>query len=187
MRSRRSTAELTQPCGHRSPAQSHHINHRPARVSNALPSAGAHAGLRLTGTEFQQGYLSHGTATVRVRIAGEQAFLTIKGKTQGISRCEYEYAIPNADARHMLATLCDEAAIEKTRYIIEHAEKIWEVDVFHGANQGLIVAEIELNDEHEKFTLPDWIAEEVSSDARYFNSQLAKHPYSQWFKDGDNT
>ncbi|MEH6357673.1 MAG: CYTH domain-containing protein [Pseudomonadales bacterium] len=140
----------------------------------------------LTGTEFQQGYLSHGTATVRVRIAGEQAFLTIKGKTQGISRSEYEYAIPKADARNMLATLCDEAAIEKTRYLIEHAEKCWEVDVFHGANQGLIVAEIELKDEHEKLTLPDWVAEEVSSEVRYFNSQLAKHPYSQWSENGDN-
>ena len=141
----------------------------------------------LTGTEFQQGYLSHGTATVRVRIAGEQAFLTIKGKTQGISRCEYEYAIPKADAENMLATLCDEAPIVKTRYLIEHAQKCWEVDVFHGANQGLIVAEIELKDEHEQLTLPDWIAEEVSRDVRYFNSQLAKHPYRQWSENGGDT
>jgi adenylate cyclase len=141
----------------------------------------------LTGTQFQQGYLSHGTATVRVRIAGEQAFLTIKGKTLGISRCEYEYAIPKADAGNMLATLCDEAPIVKTRYLIEHAQKCWEVDVFHGANQGLIVAEIELKDEHEQLTLPDWIAEEVSRDVRYFNSQLAKNPYSQWPGNGDDT
>jgi len=134
----------------------------------------------LTGTEFQQGYLSHGTATVRVRIAGNEAFLTIKGKTQGISRSEYEYAIPKADAHNMLATLCDEAAIEKTRYLIDFAGKCWEVDVFHGANQGLIVAEVELDTEDEALTLPVWVAQEVSTEARYFNSQLAKTPYSQW-------
>ena len=134
----------------------------------------------LEGTEFRQGYLSHGTATVRVRIAGELAFLTIKGKTQGISRSEYEYAIPKADANNMLATLCDEPAIEKTRYCINFAGKCWEVDVFHGANQGLIVAEVELDAEDEVLTLPDWVSQEVSSEARYFNSQLAKHPYSQW-------
>jgi len=134
----------------------------------------------LEGTEFRQGYLSHGTATVRVRVAGEQAFLTIKGKTQGISRSEFEYAIPKADAYDMLATLCDEPAIEKTRYLIDHAGKCWEVDVFHGVNQGLIVAEIEIENEHEVLILPDWIGLEVSSEVRYFNSQLAKHPYNQW-------
>lgn len=134
----------------------------------------------LQGTDFQQGYLSRGAATVRVRIAGDLAFLTIKGQTQGISRSEFEYPIPISDASDMLATLCDEPAIEKTRYRVNFADKDWEVDVFHGANAELVIAEVELDNEHETLTLPDWVSLEVSHDPRYFNSQLAKTPYNQW-------
>lgn len=135
---------------------------------------------RLTGTEFKQGYLNREGATVRVRTAGELAFLTIKGKTEGISRMEFEYTIPKSDAETMLATLCELPPIEKTRYLINHADKCWEVDVFHGANQGLIVAEVELDNESDALTLPDWVGQEVSHEARYFNSQLASHPFCQW-------
>ena len=141
----------------------------------------------LTGTEFKQGYLNREGATVRVRIAGEQAFLTIKGKTEGISRMEFEYSIPKDEAETMLATLCALPAIEKTRYLINHANKCWEVDVFHGANQGLIVAEIELNSENENVPLPNWIGAEVSHEARYFNSQLASHPFCQWNDKNEKT
>lgn len=132
-----------------------------------------------TGTAFKQGYLNREGVTVRVRVAGEQAFLTIKGKTRGLSRSEFEYPIPIADAKQMLA-LCALPAIEKTRYLIDHADKCWEVDVFHGANQGLIIAEVELDNENESLTLPDWVGREVSHEARYFNSQLASHPFCQW-------
>jgi len=132
------------------------------------------------GTEFKQGYLNREGVTVRVRVAGEKAFLTIKGKTQGISRSEFEYPIPVNDAESMLATLCALPPIEKTRYLINHANKCWEVDVFHGVNQGLVVAEVELNSENEPLILPEWVGAEVSHEARYFNSQLASHPFCQW-------
>lgn len=132
------------------------------------------------GTEYKQGYLNREGATVRVRIAGENAFLTIKGKSDGISRLEYEYAIPRTEANEMLANLCALPPIEKTRYLIDFAGKCWEVDVFHGANKGLIVAEIELNDVDEHFEKPDWLGEEVSHDPRYFNSQLASNPFCTW-------
>jgi len=136
--------------------------------------------LGLKGTEFKQGYLNREGATVRVRVAGDQAFLTIKGKTEGISRAEFEYPIPVNDAEAMLATLCALAPIEKTRYLINHSNKCWEVDVFHGVNKGLIVAEVELHSEDEALVLPEWVGAEVSHEARYFNSQLASHPFCQW-------
>ena len=139
------------------------------------------------GTDFKQGYLNREGTTVRVRIAGEHAFLTIKGKTEGISRMEFEYAIPKADAEVMLTTLCDRSAIEKTRYVVDYADKVWEVDVFHGANQGLIVAEVELDHENEPLTLPNWVGQGVSQDARYFNSQLASYPFCQWSDKDEKT
>ncbi|MEZ5525740.1 MAG: CYTH domain-containing protein [Pseudomonadales bacterium] len=134
----------------------------------------------LEGTEFKQGYLNREGATVRVRIAGNNAFLTIKGKSDGIARLEYEYPIPKTDAAEMLANLCAQAPIEKTRYIVDFAGKCWEVDIFHGQNQGLVVAEIELDDANEPFEHPDWLGDEVSHDPRYFNSQLASHPFCNW-------
>jgi CYTH domain-containing protein len=133
------------------------------------------------GQEFCQGYLSlKPEASVRLRIAGEQAFLTIKGKTSGVSRTEFEYPIPVADARQMLAQLCEKPLIEKTRYFIPYGQHTWEVDVFSGDNQGLVVAEIELKHSDETFLSPQWLGQEVSDDARYFNSNLIKHPYCQW-------
>jgi len=118
--------------------------------------------------------------TVRVRLFDETGYLTIKGPTQGISRLEYEYPIPASDAEDMMRNLCGDTLIEKVRYRIPFAEHVWELDVFEGDNQGLIIAEIELASEQEAFERPDWLAEEVSHDARYFNSNLARHPYSRW-------
>jgi CYTH domain-containing protein len=115
-----------------------------------------------------------------VRLAGEQGYLTIKGLTVGISRAEYEYAIPAEEAQEMLDNLCDRPLIEKTRYKIEFAGLIWEVDEFAGENQGLIVAEVELTHANQSIELPDWIDKEVSDDPRYYNVNLVQHPYSEW-------
>lgn len=132
------------------------------------------------GIYIAQGYLNSDISrTVRVRIKGGQGYLTIKGETCGISRQEFEYPIPLADARKLLK-LCPAPIVEKTRYIIPIDNLKWEVDVFHGANDGLIVAEIELPTENYPFNKPVWAAEEVSSDPRYYNSSLAKTPFSCW-------
>lgn len=134
----------------------------------------------LSGERICQGYLSDAVdATVRVRLIGEQGFLTIKGRSQGISRSEFEYPIPAVDAEQLLA-MCGAGRIDKIRYRIPHAGHIWEVDVFSGANQGLVLAEIELASEDEAFARPDWLGEEVSHDPRYFNSQLSRQPFSSW-------
>ena len=136
-----------------------------------------------TGTVYRQGYLSTKKGcTVRVRLVGDRGYLTIKGLSQGISRAEYEYPIPAKDAQEMLDNLCEPPLIEKTRYKIAIAGLIWEVDEFAGENQGLIVAEVELTDENQTIELPDWIDQEVSDDSRYYNVNLAQHPYSQWSK-----
>jgi CYTH domain-containing protein len=132
------------------------------------------------GTSYCQGYLATGDCTVRVRLAGEQGFLTIKGKTTGISRSEYEYAIPVNDAQEMLHNLCQRPLIEKTRYQIDWEGLTWVVDEFSGENTGLILAEVELQDANQAIALPPWIGEEVSHDPRYYNSNLAKQPFSQW-------
>ncbi len=133
------------------------------------------------GQVYRQGYLCSGHGkTVRVRIIGAQAFLTIKGPTNGISRSEFEYEIPVADAEAMLS-LCGNL-VEKTRYIIEHAGMPWELDVFAGANDGLVMAEIELDAEDQSIELPDWAGEEVSGDPRYYNAYLAEHPFAKWSK-----
>ena len=134
-----------------------------------------------SGQDLRQGYLSHTPeTTVRVRIQGEQAWLTVKGRNEGARRAEFEYAVPVADAREMLA-LCPAGRIEKTRYRLPIGEHVWEVDVFHGDNDGLIVAEIELNHEDDAFELPAWIGKEVTDDARYYNSQLSQTPFCRWF------
>ena len=138
----------------------------------------------LTGEEVVQAYLSRKQeATVRVRIVESQAWLTIKGKTRGMSRAEYDYRIPLADARELLK-LCDEGLIEKRRFRIAHGLHVWEVDVFHGENEGLVVAEVELRNEKEEPEMPPWVGREVTDDPRYFNSALATQPYSTWGKDG---
>lgn len=137
------------------------------------------------GVPYRQGYIAAEGATVRVRIAGEQGYLTIKGRSTGISRAEFEYRIPLVDAREMLDTLCLKEQIEKTRYRIDHAGHTWEVDVFHGANSGLLLAEIELTDAAQTPPLPPWIGKEVSTDPRYYNSYLAAHPFTTW-RHGDS-
>ena len=134
----------------------------------------------LPGERICQGYLSDTAgATVRVRLIGEQGFLTVKGRSQGISRSEFEYPIPATDAEQLLA-MCSAGRIDKIRYRVPHGGHLWEVDVFSGANQGLVVAEIELASEDQPFSRPDWLGREVSHDPRYFNSQLSREPFSSW-------
>ena len=134
------------------------------------------------GTAYMQGYLYSGGQgpTVRVRVGGNKAFLTIKGPVEGLARLEFEYAIPLDDARHMLASLARGGVIEKTRYLVEHKGHTWEVDVFAGSNSGLVVAEVEIVRPDEPVVLPDWVAEEVSFDHRYANAYLSLHPWSEW-------
>ncbi len=133
------------------------------------------------GVACRQGYLdSRQGTTVRVRVIGEEAFLTIKGATSGITRSEFEYEIPVADAAEMLA-LCGEAVVEKRRYFIKHAGMVWELDVFSGANTGLVMAEIELETEDQFFDPPEWVGFEVSADPRYRNGQLARRPFGEGF------
>jgi adenylate cyclase len=132
------------------------------------------------GTEIRQGYLSvDPERVVRVRIAGENAFLTIKGKATGITRTELEYEIPKTEAE-VLMKICLDFPVEKTRYKEKIGSVIWEIDVFEGANQGLVMAEIELDDENQKFDLPDWLELEVSLDSRYYNAWLSQNPFSKW-------
>lgn len=133
------------------------------------------------GVRMRQGYLAGSEkSSVRVRVAGEQANLNIKGATLGITRQEYEYPIPLADAHTLLDSLADGPLIEKTRYHVRHGAHTWEIDVFSGDNQGLVVAEVELAAEDEVFARPAWLGEEVSDDTRYYNVCLVKHPYKDW-------
>ncbi len=128
-----------------------------------------------------QGYLAgNERASVRVRIVGDKANLNIKSATLGVHRQEYEYEIPVQDAEKMLKELCEKPIIDKVRHYLTFAGKTWEVDEFHGENAGLIVAELELEEENEPVTLPDWVAEEVSHDPRYYNVSLVKHPFKNW-------
>ena len=132
------------------------------------------------GDNILQGYLcSEEEKTVRVRVKNKQGTMTIKGRTINISREEYEFPVPYdiaVDMIHKFAT----GIIEKIRYNIPYKGKLWEVDEFSGANAGLIIAEVELNSEDEEIELPEWVGDEVSSDPRYYNANLAKHPYQEW-------
>jgi len=129
---------------------------------------------------FCQGYLNTDKhRTVRVRIKGKQGILTIKGLTTGVERHEFEYPVPLADAKALLE-LCEKPLIEKYRREIRHGEHLWEVDEFLGDNAGLVVAEIELSCADETFERPTWLGDEVSDDARYFNSALIAHPFKDW-------
>ena len=131
------------------------------------------------GIACKQGYLAADKRkTVRVRILGDRGFLTVKGATEGISRAEFEYVIDYADAAAML-DLCD-SVVEKTRYVFEQNGVTWELDVFEGANAGLVMAEVELESEDQAISLPDWAGAEVSRDPRYYNAYLAVHPYAAW-------
>jgi adenylate cyclase len=134
----------------------------------------------LIGTAYRQGYLSTTPErTVRVRHAGEAAFLTVKGISLGASRAEFEYPIPVADVDDLLA-LCERPIIEKVRYRIGHAGLVWEVDVFGGDNAGLVVAEVEIPSPDTAVEVPAWAGAEVTDDPRYFNANLVSHPFSAW-------
>ena len=125
---------------------------------------------------IQQGYLnSDPERTVRVRIKDDRGILTIKGKNEGITRAEYEYEIPIKEAEELIQ-LCELSIIKKVRNIVTLNSHIWEIDVFDGANKGLVLAEVELESEDTEILLPDWIGKEVSHDIRYYNSNLAKNP-----------
>jgi adenylate cyclase len=132
-------------------------------------------------TLMRQGYLSSGSrCSIRARIAGEQAWLNLKSKRSGMTRLEYEYAVPVADADEILRNLCDGPLIEKYRHEVASGAHVWEIDEFLGDNAGLIVAEIELGSEAESFERPSWLGAEVTEDPRYYNFNLAKHPYTRW-------
>ncbi|WP_297568858.1 CYTH domain-containing protein [uncultured Anaerovibrio sp.] len=134
-----------------------------------------------SGLDIRQGYLvTEAHRTVRVRTKGNKGFLTIKGATSGISRMELEYEIPLSDAELLLDNLCLKPLIEKKRYIEQYGNHVWEIDVFYGDNEGLVVAEVELSSADEQFALPEWIGKEVSGDKRYYNACLVKHPYKEW-------
>jgi adenylate cyclase len=134
-----------------------------------------------SGVRLRQGYLTIGPpAAVRVRVVGDRAFLSIKKATLDIIRDEFEYPIPKEDAEAILRKLCEGGLIEKTRYPVEFAGMTWEIDEFHGANEGLVIAEIELEDEFQDFQKPPWLGAEVSRDRRYFSASLSRHPYAQW-------
>lgn len=128
-----------------------------------------------------QAYLAFGPpVSVRIRIMGDKATLNIKTALVGITRGEFEYGIPLDDAKALLAGSCVGAPIDKTRYLVHHAGAQWEVDEFHGANAGLIIAEIELERDDQPFDRPSWLGEEVSHDPRYLNTHLSRHPYTEW-------
>lgn len=135
------------------------------------------------GTKMVQAYLGLAPyPTVRIRIAGEKAFLTIKGRSETIAHPEFEYEIPVDDAQDMLK-MAISSPVEKLRYEIQHEGFIWEVDVFSGKNSGLIIAEIELDSESQDFPFPDWLLDEVSYDGRYYNSYLSLCPFQEWDND----
>lgn len=130
---------------------------------------------------IRQGFLSTTKErVVRVRVVGEGGLLTIKGLTRGFSKSEFEYSIPLTDAEVLLDEVCEHPLIEKMRYRVKHAGILWEVDEFLGENQGLLLAEVELMSEQQEIVLPVWVGQEISSDPRYFNSNLSRMPFSQW-------
>lgn len=135
----------------------------------------------LSQSTFCQGYLSRTPErTVRVRVADDRGWLTVKGLTRGLSRTEFEYEIPVDEAQQMLDQLCEQPIIEKWRYRVEFKGHLWEIDEFRGDNAGLIVAEVELTSEDEEFFRPHWLGREVTDDHRYFNSNLIEHPFKEW-------
>jgi CYTH domain-containing protein len=135
----------------------------------------------VSAVRVRQGFLSRTErSTVRVRVVPDRGVITIKGPTTGFSREEYEYAIPREDAEQILARLCEGTLIDKTRFRIPKGGVVWEIDEFHGENEGLVLAEVELEREDQELSLPEWIGDEVSNDRRYFNAYLAGHPYRSW-------
>jgi len=133
------------------------------------------------GMDCIQGYFTtNHQCSIRVRLTGNEANLNIKSATLGVTRSEYDYVIPARDAEEMLRHLCTKPLIEKKRYRVRHGQHLWEIDVFSGANTGLVVAEIELAHVDEAFTRPGWLGAEVSDDPRYYNVCLVQHPYKNW-------
>jgi CYTH domain-containing protein len=133
-------------------------------------------------TRIIQGFLNtHPERTVRVRLKGDLGYLTVKGKSNdsGLSRFEWEREISKTEAEALLK-LCEAGSIDKTRYEVQKGTHVFEIDVFHQSNEGLVVAEVELGHEEESFEKPIWLGEEVTGDKRYYNSQLAKHPFKHW-------
>ena len=138
----------------------------------------------LTGVSYRQGYLSTDPArTVRVRRAGDHAFVTVKGASTGPARAEFEYEIPPAEADAMLDSLALRPVIDKTRYRVDAGGRTWEIDVFGGVNEGLVVAEVELESADAALEIPPWAGPEVTHDQRYFNASLVAHPYPEWRED----
>ena len=136
-----------------------------------------------TGVLFRQGYLNRDKErTVRVRVADELAYITIKGVTNGMERLEFEYMIPMEDANELLETICIKPLIEKFRYKFVSDGHVWEVDEFIGDNEGLIIAEVELQSADEQVVLPNWVGKEVTGDVRYYNSNLVINPFKEWDK-----
>ena len=131
------------------------------------------------GLPLEQGYAELERGVLRVRIGGDPAWLTLKTPVKHLTRDEFEYEIPLQDANEML-NICEKPLIEKIRYKVEDGGVVWEIDEFAGDNQGLIVAEVELQSEDQQFSRPDWVTEEVTGDPRYFNSNLIKNPYKMW-------
>ena len=133
------------------------------------------------GTAYKQGYLiGSNQVSVRIRIEGKLAFINIKSATLGVCRQEYQYPIPLDEANMILNDLCEKPLIEKTRFKLPQDGFVWEIDVFSGENDGLIVAEIELNSENDSYPKPDWLGMEVSDDPRYYNVNLVSHPFNTW-------
>jgi adenylate cyclase len=133
------------------------------------------------GTFCRQGYLvACDDHVVRVRVLGEKAYLTVKGRKAGLSCPEYEYPLPLADAQDMLERICLRPFIEKIRYTLDFSGVFWEIDEFEGENKGLVVAEVELEQEHQAIELPAWVGREVSYDPKYWNVNLIKYPYCRW-------
>ena len=137
-----------------------------------------------TGSRYSQGYISTTQPghSVRVRIAGSRAYLTIKGPSQGLSRAEFEYEIPLDDAQEMLETLCDRPLIEKTRYCLPIGRVVWEIDEVIGENAGLVVAEVELKNAERPVEIHEWIGQEVTGDPRFYNKSMVKKHNTQWAK-----
>ena len=133
------------------------------------------------GRRYRQGYLPMDPPmTVRVRVCDDAAWLTIKGPTEGAARTEYEYLIPVEDGQSLLESAVVGRVIDKTRYVVIHDENPWEVDVFHGDNDGLVLAELELDSEEQEFEKPEWVGQEVTEDSRYYNAALVENPYKNW-------
>lgn len=139
----------------------------------------------LSSSRIVQGYIARNdAATVRVRIKGDAAYLTLKGRSAGIARSEFEYEIPVGDAEAMLAEMAEGPVIDKVRHLIDVDGHVWELDVFAGENAGLVMAEIELGSDDEEFRVPDWAGPDVSDDSRYYNVNLAQNPFRNWGLDG---